>query len=321
MASLPLPGPRQAADGAEIASVGHATPDLGPVLNLVLDAVASPETKRHYARALVEFATWRAAHRLPFHRATVQAWRNSLQDQQLSPSSINQKLAAVRKLAEEAAANRLLDAETAAQIERVPGARQTGNRMGMWLTQAQAQALIEAPAPNSLKGKRDRAALALLVGCGLRREEAVRLTVGDIQMREARWVIADLRGKHGRVRTVPVPAWVKAAVDHWTEAAQIQEGRLLRAINRHGRTTHASLSGQAVWGLAAQYGRTVGVQIGAHDLRRTCARLCRKHGGELEQIQMLLGHASIETTERYLGTRQDLTEAPNDRLGLKWREA
>lgn len=52
--------------------------------------------------------------------------------------------------------------------------------------------------------------------------------------------------------------------------------------------------------------------IALHDLRRTCAKLCRAAGGELEQIQLLLGHASVQTTERYLGTKQDLVHAPND---------
>ena len=61
------------------------------------------------------------------------------------------------------------------------------------------------------------------------------------------------------------------------------------------------------------------MNVKPHDARRTCAKLCRAAGGELEQIQLLLGHASIQTTERYLGTKQDLTNAPNDRLGLGWR--
>src|SRR5262249_5237629 len=125
------------------------------VLSLVLDAVPSLETKRHYARGLVEFGHWRAAHRLPFTRATVHAWRNILEEKGLSASTVNQKLAAVRKLAKEAAANGLLDAETAAAVGEVAGAKQRGDRVGNWLTQQQAQALIEAPEPNTLKGKRD----------------------------------------------------------------------------------------------------------------------------------------------------------------------
>ena len=57
----------------------------------------------------------------------------------------------------------------------------------------------------------------------------------------------------------------------------------------------------------------------AIDLRRSCAKMCRAAGGELEQIQLLLGHASVQTTERYLGTKQDLVHAPNN--GIKLRVA
>jgi integrase len=160
----------------------------------------------------------------------------------------------------------------------------------------------------------------LLVGCGLRRSEAVSVTFADIQQRDGRWVIVDLRGKHGRIRTVPVPAWVKQAVDAWLTAAGLTEGRVLRSMNRHGRITGDSMSAQAVLDLTADYGDSLDVALRPHDLRRTCAKLCRASGGELEQIQLLLGHASVQTTERYLGTQQDLENAPNDRLGLRWRD-
>jgi integrase len=202
----------------------------------------------------------------------------------------------------------------------VAGAKQTGQRSGNWLTRRQAQALLHAPNADTLKGKRDRAVLALLVGCGLRRSEAVALAFEDIQQRDSRWVIVDLRGKHGRIRTVPVPVWVKQAVDVWRDAAGLSTGRVLRSMNRHGRITGDSMSPQAVLDLTAGYGLAVEVKLRPHDLRRSCAKLCRAAGGELEQIQLLLGHASIQTTERYLGTRQDLANAPNDRLGLRWRE-
>ena len=163
--------------------------------------------------------------------------------------------------------------------------------------------------------------LALLVGCGLRRGEAVALTFAHLEQRDGRWVIVDLRGKHGRLRTVAVPAWVKQAVDLWLAAAGIGEGRILRSLNRHGQITGNSLSPQAVLAVAVFYGDQLGLRLRPHDLRRTCAKLCRSGGGDIEQIQLLLGHASIQTTERYLGTRQNLADAPNDRLGLAWKES
>jgi integrase len=320
---VPLPRPHAAESngGLQIIRTGHAAADpLDTVLRLVLNAVSSPHTRRSYAKALVEFTAWRRAQGSAFTRASVQAWRSALEEKGRSPATINVRLAAIRKLASEAAANGLLDAATALGIQQISGARQRGNRMGNWLSQAQTQALIQAPEPNTLKGKRDRCALALLVGCGLRRGEAVKLEFTDIQQRDGRWVIVDLQGKHGRIRTVPVPPWVKVAIDRWSDAARIAIGRILRSMNKYDQITGETLSGDAVLDLAMHYGAEIGVALKAHDLRRTCAKLCRKHGGELEQIQILLGHASIQTTERYLGTKQDLEHAPNDRLGLRWKD-
>lgn len=291
------------------------------VRKLLLDAVRSPLTRAMYTKALDDFLSWREGNgRPPFVRATVQAHLTWLEARAYSASTINQRLAAIRKLAREAALNNLLAPEAAAAINQVPGAKQRGTRAGNWLTREQAQALLDLPLAHTLKGKRDRAVLALLLGCALRRAEAAGLTLASIQQRDGRWVIADLIGKHGHVRTVPVPAWVKAAIDDWTAAAGIADGRLLRSVDRHGRITGPSLSAQAILSLVAAYGKILGVKLKAHDARRTCAKLCRAAGGDLEQIQLLLGHSSVQTTERYLGTRQDLVAAPNDRLGFRWQE-
>lgn len=256
-----------------------------------------------------------------FSRAAVQAHRAALESHGYAPSTINQRLAAVKKLAREAAANGLLDSAVAAGIDQVPGVKQQGPRAGNWLTKAQAEALINAPDPATLKGRRDRALLALLVGCGLRRGEAVALTVGHIQQRDGRWVIVDLRGKHGRLRTIAVPAWVKQAVDLCGAGrpALPGAGSCARSTTT-GRSPGDSLSPQAVLAVAVFCGEELGLRPRSHDLRRTCAKLCRSGGGELEQIQLMLGHGSIQTTERYLGTRQNLADAPNDRLGLEWKE-
>jgi integrase len=142
--------------------------------------------------------------------------------------------------------------------------------------------------------------------------------MNHIQQRDGRWCIVDLVGKHGRVRTVPMPTWVKVAIDAWTSAAGITEGHVFRAVNRGGQAKTAVLSEKVVWQLLQGYAAAAGVPgIAPHDLRRTCAKLCRAAGGELEQIQLLLGHASVQTTERYLGTKQDLANAPNDGIKLR----
>jgi len=144
------------------------------------------------------------------------------------------------------------------------------------------------------------------------------LTFAHVQQRDGRWCIVDLVGKHGRVRTAPMPTWVKIGIDAWTSAAAVESGHVFRPVNRADRMSGDVLSEKVVWQLIKPYAETAGVPgIAPHDLRRTCAKLCRAGGGELEQIQLLLGHASVQTTERYLGTRQDLVHAPNDAIKLR----
>jgi integrase len=146
------------------------------------------------------------------------------------------------------------------------------------------------------------------------------LTFEHVQQRDGRWCIVDLLGKHGRVRTVPMPTWVKVAIDTWTSVAGVADGPVFRPVNRGDEVQGVALSEKVVWQLLQPYAEAAGLDgIAPHDLRRSCAKMCRSAGGELEQIQLLLGHASVLTTERYLGTKQDLVHAPND--GIKLRVA
>jgi integrase len=246
----------------------------------------------------------------------VQKYLTELEAHSLSAATVNQKLSAIRKLAQEAAYNGLLDATTAQGIREVHGAKMQGVRTGNWLTKAKAEHLINAPDISTLKGKRDRAILMLLIGCGLRRDEVARVTLSHIQERDSRFCVVDLIGKHNRVRTVPMPAWAKTAIDDWTTAAKIGAGRVFRGINKGGNLTGESLSSQGVWRCVAEYSAVLKLNVSPHDLRRTHAKLAYKGGAKLDQIQLALGHASLVTTERYLGTHQSLTDAPADYLHL-----
>src|SRR5580693_7132280 len=286
---------------------------------LVLDSVSSPITKRVYNLGLDEFFEWFGREPRPgFTKATVSAWRVALEARDLGSISINVRITAVRKLAVEAADNGLLAPELAAGIARIKGVKSKGVRVGNWLSVQQAQKLLNAPDVSTKKGLRDRAMLAVLLGCGLRRSEVAALTLKHIQQRDNRWCIVDLVGKHGRVRTIPVPTWVKVGVDAWTTAAGLTEGHVLRPVGRGDRVLGDRMTEKVVWQLLQPYARAAGVPgIAPHDLRRSCAKMCRAAGGELEQIQLLLGHASVQTTERYLGTKQDLVHAPNDGIKLR----
>src|ERR1022692_1495238 len=192
---------------------------------LVLDSVSSPITRRVYNLGLDEFFAWYEREPRPgFTKASVAAWRVALEARGLGAVSINVRITAVRKLAVEAADNGLLGPELAAGITRVKGVASKGVRLGNWLSIRQAQTLLNAPDVTTTKGLRDRAILAVLLGCGLRRSEVAALTVGHLQQRDGRWCIVDLVGKHGRVRTAPMPNWVKAAIDAWTHTAGIADG-------------------------------------------------------------------------------------------------
>ena len=292
----------------------------GAVLALVLDALDSAHSRRSYARSLAQFFAWyEAAARPGLSKATVQAYRSSLAAQGLGAASINLQMCALRKLAAEAADNGLLAPELAAGIGKLRGAKAQGIRTGNWLTAAEASALLNAPDRATSIGCRDRALLGLLLGCGLRRAELVSLDVEQVQLREAHWVIPDLVGKGQRLRTVPVPAWCKLLLEHWLERAGIASGAIFRPVNKGGRVLASRISEDTVWKVVRRYGAEIGQpELAPHDARRTCAKLCRAAGGELEQIQLLLGHASVLTTERSLGTRQNLVQAVNDNLPVNW---
>lgn len=291
-------------------------PELEQCKSAVLNSLASEESRRSYKHALGEFIEWYCSEpRLAFNRVVVLRYRQHLETRRLAPATINVRLAAVRRIAYEAADSGLLSSELVSGIRRVKGVKSLGVRVGNWLSLEQARALLCSDVPDTLVGRRDKALVALLLGCGLRRSEVVALEYDDIQSREGHWVILDLMGKGRHVRTVPMPAWVKAAVDQWTAAASITSGHLLRPLRKSGAVMARRLTQNVVWCVVKKMASRSGIAaLAPHDLRRTCARLCHAAGGELEQIQFLLGHASVQTTERYIGCKQRLTFAVNDRF-------
>ena len=204
-------------------------------------SITSPHPRRNYGKAL-EFVFAFAAGRL-LTRALLMEYRTSMEG--LAPSNVNVRLAAVRKLVTEARKNGMLSAEVAANLTGVPNVNQKGTRLGNWLTKEQARELLAVPDRSTLKDKRNCAILVLLVGCALRRRELASLTVEEveeveeIQMRENRWVLADLRGKSGRIRTVAVPIWVKQGINAWQTAARSRKVRCCGRSPKVGRSAVA----------------------------------------------------------------------------------
>jgi site-specific recombinase XerD len=261
-------------------------PDLEHAKAAVLNSLTSLDAQRGYRHAIDEFVDWYCSEpRLALNRIVVLRYRSHLESRQLAPGTVNLRLGAVRRLAYEAADCGLLSADLAAGIRRVKGVKKLGVRLGNWLTAEQGQALWQAPDHQRLKGKRDRALLALLLACGLRRHEAVTLRLDHLQQREEHWAIVDLVGKGGHVRTVPVPDWVRTELDDWITAAAIDRGKLFRRVNKVGRTWGDGMTVKAVWhiceGIRQAHRRgEVGATRSATDLCSTLPYFGRRVGAD-----------------------------------------
>ena len=282
-----------------------------------MNSLRSPESQRGYQHALDEFIAWYCSEpRLSFNKTVVTRYRIHLESRQLAPGTINVRLASVRRLAYEAADSGLLSPELAAGIRRVKAAKKLGVRLGNWLTTEEARSLWQLPSTDILKGKRDRAILAVLLGCGLRRRELAQLLFYHFQRREDHWAIVDLIG---RARPdCSCSRLGQADVDEWVNAAGVTSGKLFRCVCEAGTAWGDGMTEKVVWNVVKEYAAKLGLsKVAPHDLRRSCARLCHAAGGELEQIQFLLGHVSVQTTEKYLGCKQRLKGAVNDQIGIE----
>lgn len=285
----------------------------------LLEQVANPNTRAMYRKGLKDLLDWWREHGTrAFDESLVHDHLRDLAHLGYAAATINQRLAAIRRLVGKATEGGLVDAGTAAKIVQIAGVSRPKSKIKSTLDAAQAEVLINAPSGSTSKGIRDRALLAVLVGCGLRRAEVVKLKVENVQSRAGRWFLAEVVGARGRSRTVSVPAWAKEALCAWIVRSKLKSGALFRSVDRKGVVAENPISVQTVLWLVAGYGRLAGFDVTPDDLRRTCAKLCRQEGGDLDQIQIMLGHASIQTTERFLNGVPKRVEAPNIRLRMNW---
>jgi len=252
-------------------------PDLEQPKSAVLNSLTSLNSQRSYDHAIREFIEWYCSEpRLAFNKTVVTRYRISLEHAHYASSTIDLRLAAVCRITYEAADSGLLIRDLAAGIRRVKGAKKLGVRVGNWVTAEQGKRLRQAFDLGGLRGKRDYAMIAVLLGCGLRRAELAGFTVEELQQREEHWVIADLVGKGGHVRTVPVPLWVKAAVDVWLAETNVVDGPIFRAINKACRIGKIRFSPKVIWGVVKAGCSKCGLDgVAPHDLRKLRAPVLR----------------------------------------------
>jgi len=294
--------------------------DVFPRLVQAVCADLSSKSAPRYRQRLEHFREW-LVDRVP-DKATIGLYKQSLIDQGLSTASVNCYMVAVRKLLREMAATTTDFAlahmlEHAAKVKSPPS---RGQRMGHWLTQAQAQAMLKVCDVSTLKGLRDKCILALMFFCGLRRSEVCDLTLGHLSKIDEFHVIKDLVGKHGRIRSIVVPVTVRNLINTWLVRVGISnpKSRLFVSIAYGSEELGDSITPVAIYQIVQKRCAQAGIEnCKAHDLRRTFAKLAHKAGAPLHSISQMLGHQSLETTQRYLGIELELEDAASNFIHLR----
>lgn len=189
-----------------------------------------------------------------------------------------------------------------------------GEKAHNWLTRAEVQHLMDAAAGETNQARRDRLALALLVGAGLRREEASALTFADVKLQPVRGkirTVLQVAGKGAKNRIVPISGKLAALLDAWSGAVG-GNGRVLRSVGKAGAVGD-ELSAVGLFQIVRKHGETIGKPaLAPHDLRRTYAQIGYESGVPITQISRLLGHSSVATTQRYLNLDLDLETTISD---------
>ncbi len=235
-------------------------------------------------------------------RAHVLAWRGQLEQRGLSGATIRRKLAALASLFDH-----LLDANAIAGGNPVHGVKrpriETNEGKTPALGDHQAKALLDAPDLATLQGLRDRAVLAVLLYHGLRREEAARLSVQDMQERRG---IKHLRvhGKGGKLRYLPMHPVALERIHAYLEASghHLEQAAAPLFMPLRGKATGAGLSADGIYALVGRYAKTAGIEVaglGVHGLRATAATNALEHEADIAKVQQWLGHANISTTKIY----------------------
>jgi len=306
-------------------------PDFRQVLPQMLAGLRSEHSRRSYERAVKGFLVWLQDHQEPVTPTSFARYRDHLTAIKLAPASVALIVHAIRSFARTAAEIGLIGQPTYQALRLVRAPRLLGTRAGRWLLTAEVTRLMLAPPGGSLRGLLDRAILACLFAGALRRGECAALTCGQLTVREGRPLLVDIRGKGGRVRSVPLPPWADLRLRTWLQAAArcfhlrrvesefpaAAAPLFLRVLGSQGRYQHPvwlPLSSEAVYQVVRRAADRCGFVLAPHDLRRTFAKLALKGGAGLDQVAVVMGHASVATTERYAGGGLDLDRSPCDTL-------
>jgi integrase len=245
-------------------------------------------------------------------------------DQELAPRSIQAHINTIKGMLRTAAALEPALVAGLPQLDLVKAPVVRGEIHGKRLTAQQAKTLLDAPGKETVKGLRDSAILGLLLTLGLRRSEICNLTWGHVVEVDGHKVIANLKGKHGRIRTLKLPIWLWRLIVGWGEASGADmnnpERRIFVPVTKDKRVLlrRVGITPHAIYKMINFYTDQAGLPaVKPHDLRRTAALLARRGGASIEQVQLMLGHASPQTTSNYIGESLDLDDNAVDYSPLR----
>lgn len=290
--------------------------DFQPIIDLVVNACASPSTRSRYKSKLtLMFKYWGYLQRPPFDRQFVQRFLAQLRAENAAGFTINQTLTAVKRLAKEAHYAGLLAPEAYRGIEDIPAVKIRGTAQGSRLTEEEVLKLLKLPRAGTVRGKRDRVILELLFYAGLRREEVTLIRMEHVQMLEGRPVLLNLRGKGDRVRTIPIPEFVLRHIQEWIDAAGITDGFVCRRIRGEKTACAGQMCGKGIYLILKHYAKMIGKdEVSPHSMRRSMGTIARQKGVDLEQIQEVYGHEDRKTTISYTGGNLNIRDAVCDKL-------
>ncbi|OIR10145.1 MAG: hypothetical protein BEU05_02035 [Marine Group III euryarchaeote CG-Bathy2] len=301
-------------------TASKTTPALREMALSVTNRLQNQNSRQTYHTVLTRFLTWySAAGHAALNAAAVRGYLLYLENSGRSRGTIATTLSVLRQLFKDLRRLGTINEKTYQDLLEIRVRRPRGHRLHTWLTLAEVQELLRSLSRDRIHGVRDRAILALLAGCGLRRFELCGLRLKQLQETQGRPVIADISGKGDRQRTVAVPVWAGKCLEAWLAAStELRPADFIFfSIRRNGEPGSARITPQGVRDIVAHHSRDIlDKQVLPHDLRRTYAQLAYKAGADLRQVQLSLGHSSIRTTEIYLGLDQDFANAPGDLLEI-----
>jgi len=268
--------------------------------------IDNPQTRRAYQRDLQEFMVFtgidRPAQFRVVTRAHILAWRRDLEERELAGPTIRRKLAALSSLFDYLCEANAVKGNPVKGVKRPKTESQEGKTPA--IGDHQARSLLNAPDATTLRGRRDRAILSILLYHGLRRAELCALTVGDLHQRRG---VTHLRihGKGGKLRYVPLHPGTAEAIDAYLALAGHAgdaQGALFRPASNNTRACGTAITADGVYKMLAGYAASLKINVagfGPHALRATAATNALEHNADLAKVQEWLGHANIATTRIY----------------------